>query len=55
MKGLGADVVFDYKDPDVVKKLKEATGDSIQYGLDWSVLSPVSMSIYLPPVSMGDD
>lgn len=54
MKGLGADVVFDYKDPDVVKKLKEATGDSIQYGLDWSVLSPVSMSIYLSLVSISE-
>jgi len=34
MKKLGADVVVDYKDPDVVKKLKEGTNDSIQYGLD---------------------
>lgn len=35
LKALGADVVADYKDPDVVKKIKEATGDQIQYGVDW--------------------
>ncbi|KLO04399.1 GroES-like protein [Schizopora paradoxa] len=34
LKEYGADVVFDYKDPDVVKKLKEATGDKIEYGFD---------------------
>jgi len=34
VKGFGADVVFDYKDPDVIKKLKEATGDSIHLALD---------------------
>ena len=34
LKSYGADVIVDYKDPEVVKKLKEATNDSIQYGLD---------------------
>jgi len=34
LKSLGADVVVDYRDPDVVSKLKEATNDSIAYGLD---------------------
>jgi len=34
VKGLGADLVVDYKDPDVIKKLKEGTNDGIQYGLD---------------------
>jgi len=34
LKSYGADVLVDYKDPDVVKKLKDATGDSIKYGLD---------------------
>ncbi|KAF8582064.1 GroES-like protein [Ramaria rubella] len=34
LKSFGADVVIDYKDPDVVEKLKAATGDSIQYGFD---------------------
>jgi len=34
LKSLGADFVVDYKDPDVVKKLKEGTNDSIEYGLD---------------------
>lgn len=33
-KSLGADAVFDYRDPDVVKKIKEATGDSIHKALD---------------------
>ena len=28
------------QDPDVVKKLKEGTNDSIEYGLDWSVYIP---------------
>ena len=27
------------KDPDVVKKLKEGTNDSIEYGLDWYVFN----------------
>ncbi|PCH36497.1 GroES-like protein [Wolfiporia cocos MD-104 SS10] len=34
VKSLGADVVFDYKDPDVVSKIKAATGDSIKDALD---------------------
>lgn len=34
LKEYGADVVFNYKDPDVVGKLKKATGDSIEYGFD---------------------
>lgn len=34
LRGYGADVVVDYKDPNVVEKLKEQTNDSIQYGLD---------------------
>jgi len=34
LKSLGADLVVDYKDPDVVKKLKKGTDDGIQYGLD---------------------
>jgi len=34
MRNLGADVTLDYKDPDVVRKLKEATSDEIQYGID---------------------
>jgi len=34
LKTLGADLVVDYKDPDVVKKLQEGTDDSIVYGLD---------------------
>lgn len=34
VKGLGADVVFDYMDPGVVKKLKEATGNDIHLALD---------------------
>jgi len=34
LKKFGADVIVDYKDPDVVKKLKEGTNDTIQYGLD---------------------
>ncbi|KAI0665297.1 GroES-like protein [Cubamyces menziesii] len=34
VKSLGADAVFDYKDPDVVTKIKQATGDSITKALD---------------------
>ncbi|BFZ65349.1 Zinc-binding oxidoreductase alcohol dehydrogenase [Saitoella coloradoensis] len=35
LKGLGADVCIDYKDPDVVKKVKDAAGENgITYGLD---------------------
>ncbi|KAK7694089.1 hypothetical protein QCA50_003665 [Cerrena zonata] len=33
-KSLGADAVFDYRDPDVVNKIKEVTGDSIHIGFD---------------------
>ena len=31
---MGADVCVDYKDPEVIAKLKAATGDAIQYGID---------------------
>lgn len=31
---LGADAVFDYKDPEVVEKVKAATGDSIRAAID---------------------
>ncbi|KAI0070947.1 GroES-like protein [Panus rudis PR-1116 ss-1] len=34
VKSLGADAVFDYKDPDVVSKIKEVTKDSITKGLE---------------------
>lgn len=34
VRSLGADAVFDYKDPDVVAKIKQATGDSITKALD---------------------
>jgi len=34
LKGYGADVLVDYNDPDVVNKLKKATGDTIKYGID---------------------
>lgn len=34
LRSYGADVVLDYRDPDVVGKLKAATGDSIRYGID---------------------
>lgn len=34
VKSLGADVVVDYKDKEVAQKLREATNDSIEYGLD---------------------
>jgi len=34
VKSLGADVVVDYKDPEVSEKLRKATDDSIVYGLD---------------------
>ncbi|KIJ39290.1 hypothetical protein M422DRAFT_32775 [Sphaerobolus stellatus SS14] len=34
VKSLGADLVFDYHDKDAVKKIKEATEDSIHHALD---------------------
>ncbi|KAI0069768.1 GroES-like protein [Panus rudis PR-1116 ss-1] len=34
VKSLGADAVFDYRDPDVVSKIKSLTGDSIHKALD---------------------
>ena len=34
VKSLGADAVFDYKDPEVVSKIKAATSDSISYAFD---------------------
>jgi len=35
LKSYGADAVFDYKDKDVVNKIKEATGDKCEHALDW--------------------
>ncbi|OCH84775.1 GroES-like protein [Obba rivulosa] len=34
VKSLGADAVFDYRDPEVVRKIKTATGDSVKAGFD---------------------
>lgn len=34
MKKLGADVVFDYKDPECAKNLRFQTGDKLKYVLD---------------------
>lgn len=34
VKSLGADVVFNYKDPDYIAKIKESTEDSVHYALD---------------------
>ena len=34
VKSLGADEVFDYKDPEVVTKIKNVTGDSITSAVD---------------------
>ncbi|KAI0723729.1 GroES-like protein [Cerioporus squamosus] len=34
LKSLGADVTIDYHDPDVVSKIKQATGDSLKYAAD---------------------
>jgi NADPH:quinone reductase-like Zn-dependent oxidoreductase len=37
LKSLGATAIIDYKDPDVVNKIKEVSGDSIAVALDaWS-------------------
>ncbi|EPS98739.1 hypothetical protein FOMPIDRAFT_1031239 [Fomitopsis schrenkii] len=46
IKSLGADAVFDYKDPDVVSKIKQATGDSIHIAFDTiAVLESQSLTI----------
>ena len=34
VRSLGADIVFDYRDPDVVAMIKEATGDTIRVVFD---------------------
>ena len=34
LKELGAEQCFDYKDPDVAKKIREASGGKIKYGCD---------------------
>jgi len=34
VKSLGADVVFDYRDPDLLSKVKAVTGDSLRIALD---------------------
>ena len=34
VKSLGADAVFDYRDPDVLNQIKHATGDSIKLAFD---------------------
>ncbi|KAI0796243.1 GroES-like protein [Irpex lacteus] len=34
LKSLGADAIFDYKDPEVVSKIKSTTGDSLHLALD---------------------
>ena len=34
MKSLGADATFDYRDPEVSTKIKEASGGKIQYAVD---------------------
>lgn len=34
LKGLGADVCFDYRDPDVVSKIKQAAKDNLAYAFD---------------------
>ncbi|KAM5538077.1 hypothetical protein V8D89_008274 [Ganoderma adspersum] len=34
VKAFGADAVFDYRDPEVVSKIKEVTGDSLTKGVD---------------------
>jgi len=34
VKSLGADVVFDYRDPELVQKVKATTGDSLKEALD---------------------
>ena len=34
LKSLGADAVFDYKDPEVVAKIKQATGDTVTKAVD---------------------
>lgn len=34
LKRIGAEACFDYNDPDIVFKVKEASSDSVMYGLD---------------------
>lgn len=34
VKALGADAIFDYRDQDIVEKIKEVTGDTLEAGLD---------------------
>lgn len=39
LKSYGADALFDYKDEKVSEKIKEVTGDSLKYALDWYATS----------------
>jgi NADPH:quinone reductase-like Zn-dependent oxidoreductase len=34
IKSLGADILFDYNDPEVVKNIREATGNKLKYAAD---------------------
>jgi NADPH:quinone reductase-like Zn-dependent oxidoreductase len=46
LRSLGADAVVDYRDPDVVGKVKAATNDSIAVGLDaWSAPDSQAASV----------
>lgn len=37
LKSYGADALFDYKDEKVSEKIKELTGDSLKFAIDWYV------------------
>ena len=34
LKSLGADATIDYREPDLASKIKQATGDSVEYALE---------------------
>ena len=45
LRSYGADAIFDYKDGKVVEKIREITGDSLEYAFDWYVSSSSSSTL----------
>jgi len=51
-KSLGADAVFDYKDPEVVAKIKEKTGNSLHHAFD-TISQVQTQSLTIRCIALG--
>lgn len=51
-KSLGADVVFDYKDPNAVTKIKEVSKDAIHHGFD-TISQPATQEFSVKTLGLG--